>query len=39
MTLWMFLLDMLISLIVNSLEPTPKTYDFWSKARVVMELP
>lgn len=39
MTLWTFLLAMFISFIVNSLEPTPNTYDFRSKQRVVIELP
>ena len=37
--LWMFFVDMLRSFIVNSLDPTPNTYDFWSNAKVVIELP
>ena len=37
--LWMFFVDMFSNFIVNSLEPTPSTSDFWSNAKVVMELP
>ena len=38
-TLWMFFELRLISFIVNSLDPTPNTSLFWSKQRVVIELP